>query len=67
MQAMIESGIKDFNIMGDSSTKAYAFLSSLYTEHQRLREELFRIGRGRLWMAEYSDKDSVIINLVSVG
>jgi len=34
----------------------YAFLSSLYTEHKRLREDLYNIGKGRLWVAEHSDK-----------
>ncbi len=33
-----------------------AFLSSLYTEHKKLREDLYSIGKGRLWVAEHSDK-----------
>ena len=42
--------------MKDSYSQGYAFLSSLYTEHEELRKDLYSIGKGRLWVAEHSDK-----------
>lgn len=42
--------------MGTSNLSKYAFLSSLYTEHYKLREDLYNLGNDYLWVAEHSDK-----------
>ena len=42
--------------MGTSNLPKYAFLSSLYTEHDKLRKDLYNLGNGYLWVAEHSDK-----------